>query len=78
MASVVINIPWKEEEELPQNLLALCKFWHGDTSVLLFNESQNAFRKLEDSYRVEVNPYFLQELVERYGINNIWIGNIES
>lgn len=73
---LVLNVPGPKREEADRSLFALCKFWQGDLPVLLFYEADKSLVALPDWIRVETHPKFLQELIARYGINNIWIGQV--
>lgn len=75
---IVINITDNQKLEQNNALLSLCKFWHGAISVILFYEEENQIVILPEEYKVEANPSFLQELMDRYGINNIWYGDFRN
>ncbi len=72
-ARLVIKRPERSDAPLSASFLALCEFWRGDTPIAIFFEGDEKFVELA-GIGIETSPLFLHALVERYGINNIWIG----
>ncbi len=76
-AKLVVKLPTASTEGPSRSLLALCRFWRGKTPIAVFYEADDTYLELPSEITVETSPLFLHALVERYGINNIWIGTGE-
>lgn len=74
-ARLVLKLPGVSTEPLTRSLTALCQYWRGDTPMAIYFEGDGVLSELPPELSVETTPMFLYALVERYGINNIWIGN---
>lgn len=73
---LTICLQRSSEEGLPESLEALCRYWSGRTPLAIFFADDEKLAKNPKGLSVETSPSFLYALIERYGINNVWVGSI--
>lgn len=74
--TLVLELERASDEGLPRSLEALCRYWNGRTPMAVYYSKDDKFVPLSEEYSVETSPLFLYALLERYGINSLWIGTV--